>query len=162
MTNKLNKTFVETIRNIGGNNETRYLLIASYCNRPDREAINQLEIIDEYCIVSIHYFHKYEFCLEKGINLPWNESYVYSIRETINYLNEKFISNNIPVIITEFGCIDKHNTDDRITYTKSFISIASQNKINCIWWDNGNDCGLINRREHTWKYLDIANQIVQK
>lgn len=46
---------------------------------------------------------------------------------------------NMPVIIGEYGAIDKDNLEDRYNYLETFNTIASSFNIITAYWDNGYD-----------------------
>lgn len=69
MVNRLNKIFVDTVRNTGENNKDRYLLICPYATNHLEETI---EIPDGNIIVSIHMYPPYTFCQDEGAITTWN------------------------------------------------------------------------------------------
>ena len=48
----------------------------------------------------------------------------------------KFVAKGIPVVIGEFGSINKGNDSARVQHAKDFIEVATKRNITCIWWDN--------------------------
>ena len=81
----------------------------------------------------------------------------------MNALYNRFIKNGIPVMMDEFGALDKDgNLQDRVNFTSYYVASASARGITCVWWDNhgftgdGERFGLIRRNTLNWVYPDIA------
>ena len=81
-------------------------------------------------------------------------------------INIIFVNKGIPVIIGEFGALNKDNEQDRATWAKVYLSSAVNAGIPCIWWDNsafngsGENFGLINRKKLTWPYPDLLRALL--
>lgn len=82
--------------------------------------------------------------------------------KNFQYLDDMFISKGIPVIIDEFGAVDKKNTQARAAWFAYYISSAKKHGIKCFVWDNGQssgEFGLLNRSNNTWDYPEIIQAI---
>ena len=80
----------------------------------------------------------------------------------------KFISNGIPVILGEFGAMNKNgNTAARVDWAEYYVSKAAEKGIPCIWWDNGafegngENFGLLNRFDCTWRYPEVVEALMK-
>lgn len=139
--NKLNFDFVNVIRSLDGNNATRYLLIPTYSATGYKKFIDSMAVPnDERVIVSIHDYYEYEFCLhtENTKKTEWgSDKEKKRIDEYIEYIGETFVKNNIPVMFTEFGCVDKKNDSQRAEWIEYTMKKAAEYNIPCLWWDNG-------------------------
>lgn len=80
------------------------------------------------------------------------------------------MSAGIPVVMGEFGAVNKSNTSDRIKYAKYYVSSAKELGIPCFWWDNG-DCaplrddvicntGIMDRTTYEWAFPELTEAIV--
>lgn len=142
--NEYNKVFVETVRKVSGN-EKRYLIITPYGSAADLDAIKALIIPkDSHIIVGIHAYKPYGFTHDQNGTTNWSsrdKKDTAEIDTIMQNLNQYFIKKGIPVIITEFGCIDNDNLSDRTEYTKYYVSAARENNIVCFWWDDGAKIG---------------------
>lgn len=168
--NKLNAAFVETIRNAGGNNPLRILMIPPYAANSSPITWNDFKIPnDNKIIVSIHAYTPYNFALNKTGTSEWSASNANDTMEIDNLmknLNDYFISKGIPVIIGEFGAVNKFNTDKRVAWADYYVSKAKEKGIPCIWWDNGSFAGngelfgLLDRYNLRWdqKMVDALMQ----
>ena len=61
-----------------------------------------------------------------------------TINNIFNSIKNELAGKNIPVIIGEFACDDKGNTEDRIKWYTHVIEKANEQNITCFIWDNGN------------------------
>ncbi len=159
--NNLNTVFIETIRNAGGNNPYRILLIPGY-GANCWEGIRHLEIPegDNKIVASVHAYEPYDFALDVKGRGNWNQD-TANIDRIMKSLDDLFISKGIPVIIGEFGAMFKPvegNEADRGEWAKYYVGAAGKLGIPCIWWDNGafkgsgELFGLIDRSTYEWQY----------
>ncbi|MBQ9140920.1 MAG: polysaccharide deacetylase family protein, partial [Lachnospiraceae bacterium] len=77
-----------------------------------------------------------------------------------------FLSKGIPVIIGEFGAMNKDNEADRVEWAKYYLSKAKEIGVPCIWCDNnsydgsGENFGLFDRRTLTFPYEELVNAMM--
>ena len=176
--NQWNQMFVEIIRGTGGNNATRYLSVPGYCASP-AGVLSDLFVMpkdtaENRIIISVHAYTPYSFALDKtnpdsSFDLEEDKGKKQEIASFMNNLYKKYVSNGIPVIIDEFGALQKKSTDlqARVNFTAYYIASASTRGITCCWWDNhaftgdGERFGIIDRNAIEWKYPDIALAILR-
>ena len=171
--NRLNQLFVDTVRATGGNNAGRYLSVPSYCASPYFASYSAFQMpedtVENRLILAVHAYTPYQFALNKdnpadsSFDLEKDASKKSEIGQFMNQLYTKFVSKGIPVILDEFGALDKNgNLQDRINFTSYYVASASARGITCCWWDNhvfsgnGERFGLINRKNCQWVYPDIV------
>jgi endoglucanase len=174
--NQLNQLFVDTVRASGGNNATRYLAVPAYCAAPWNASDQAFQLpkdtADNRIIVSAHAYTPYNFALnlqsnDKTFDLEKDQSKKSEIANFLNSLYNRFIVNGVPVMMDEFGALDKGgNTQDRVNFTAYYVASASARGITCVWWDNhafagtGERFGLIKRQSCTWVYPEIVQAIM--
>lgn len=106
MTNKINQVFVETIRNTGGNNENRFLLIAGYntdiektCDdrykMPTDTAMNKL-------LISVHYYTPWGYCGNPSLS-NWGAVKDYSEQNDYLAMMTKFTDQGYGVVFGEYS-----------------------------------------------------------
>lgn len=172
MINQLNAVFVETVRSSGGNNPLRHLMIPPYAASASTNAWSKFIVPDDNkVIVSIHSYSPYNFALNKTGTADWssaNASDTRDIDNLVNSINDKFISKGIPVILGEFGAMNKNNnTAARVDWATYYVSKAKEKGIPCFWWDNGAFVGsgelfgLIDRNSCTWKYPEVVDALMK-
>ncbi|MDE6763562.1 MAG: glycoside hydrolase family 5 protein, partial [Oscillospiraceae bacterium] len=83
-------------------------------------------------------------------------------------IDKAFLSKGIPVIMGEFGTINKSNTEERVKVAEYYVSTAKKYGVPCVWWDNGSTAqasgsegfGLLNRSKVEWFYPEIVKALV--
>lgn len=161
MVNDLNATFVETIRNTGGNNGKRFLLICPYASNNETDAMEGLAVPDDSrLIVSIHMYTPYSFCQKEDGDIQWDtEDARERVAAAFSDMNRLFVARGVPVILTEFGCVDKGNLEERLSWTKYYMEESRRSGISCIWWDCGR-YALLDRENREWKAPEIVEVLV--
>ena len=170
--NQLNQLFVDIVRGSGGYNSTRYLAVPAYCAAPWNAADQAFQlpndIADNKIIVSAHAYTPYNFALNTGskdntFDLKLDTGKKGEIASFMNSLYNRFVKYGIPVMMDEFGALDKNgNLQARVNFTAYYVASASARGITCVWWDNhnftggGERFGLIERRTLKWVCPDIA------
>ena len=139
--NEYNFAFVETIRESGGNNPKRHLMIPTYAASPESICVSEFVAPDDdKVIVSIHAYTPYNFALNKTGTDEWsidNSNDTYQIDRVMSTIKNKFISKGRAVIIGEFGAMNKFNDDARVAWAEYFTSAAAEIGVPCVLWDNG-------------------------
>lgn len=167
--NHLNQVFIQTIRESGGNNPYRILMIPGY-GANCWEGIKHIEVPDDpKIIISVHAYEPYDFALNIQGRGTWNQD-TSNIDTIMNSLDTLFLSKGIPVVIGEFGAMYKDvegNEQERAAWAGYYVSAAAKKGIPCIWWDNGafegngELFGLIDRETCEWKYPSIVEGLMQ-
>lgn len=169
--NQLNAAFIDTIRNSGGNNPLRHLMIPPYAASSDPITWSNFIVPeDDKVIVSIHAYTPWNFTLNEYGTSEWtlsNSNDTWEIDNLMNNIYESFISKGIPVIIGEFGARDKENMQSRVEWAEYYVQSATEKGIPCIWWDNGAFTGegelfgILDRRGLSWKYPEIVDALMK-
>jgi endoglucanase len=169
--NHFNAAFVETIRNAGVNNPQRHLMIPPYAATSNTKAWSSFTVPeDDKIIVSIHAYTPYNFALNKTGTSEWSVTNANDTREIdslMNSIDQRFISKGIPVIIGEFGAMEKSNLESRVAWAKYYITKGAEKGIPCIWWDNGAFTGngelfgLLDRRALAWKSPEVVDALMR-
>ncbi|MDR0444300.1 MAG: glycoside hydrolase family 5 protein [Treponema sp.] len=150
--NSLNQVFVDAVRDTGGNNASRFLLISGYwtdidmtCdyffNMPSDTASDKL-------ILSVHYYTPAQFCIAEDPNTSWGFRSDWGngtndkseLNQKFNKLKTSFLDNGIPVILGEYGATTVNKVEDgRIRWMTAVTQICLDNDICPVLWDTGND-----------------------
>ena len=161
--NEWNQTAVDAIRATGGNNATRWIGVPGYASNPTFVLDTNFVLPNDPAnriMVSVHFYDPSNFTLTPENNdgkTEWGHTaaagkYVEGSNEdhvvdTFQKLQEKFIANNIPVYIGEYGCVMQ--TTDRSNlfrnYYLEYVCRAAHeyNLPLCIWdnWDQSKGGG---------------------
>ena len=164
--NRLNQAFVDTVRASGGQNADRYLMVPPYCANPDAACNTKYfqlpkDTADNKLIVSVHAYTPYSFALEMpgvdSFDPVKNAGQLSEIITFVNKLYKTYVANGIPVVLGEFGAMEKNgNLQDRTTFYAYYVATASSRNIPCVVWDNhvfkgnGERFGLLDRKTCTW------------
>ena len=143
--NELNQIFVTTVREVGGKNTDRFLVIPGWVTRASVTVSSLVLPTDptpNRLIVTFHYYDPYDFTGSntdavwgsKAKSNGWaNESFVQS---TFNSVKNKFYNNGIPVIIGEYGAQIKSNAAYRKYYMEYVTKYAHDCGFIPFYWDN--------------------------
>ncbi len=154
------QAFVDTVRETGGNNANRYLMVGGYCNMytsavsdnyslPMDTAFNKL-------VVSVHIYNPYDFTANENAGTVFDDNGKRENDAAFSTLYDSFITRGIPVMITEYGCIDKKNPADRLAYFEYMRDLSDVYSIPLVVWDNNvfNDGDV--PRASSFGYIDRA------
>ena len=168
--NEYEKVFYDTVRASGGNNAKRHLMLTGYAASSSRNNLQKIDLPegDDKIIVSVHAYIPYSFALDtKGTNkYPGNND----IKSFFSTLDSLFISKQIPVIVGEYGCMNKdNNTEERVKCVTDYLTAAKELGIPCVWWDNnsvignGENFGIMDRdlMGAAWRFPEIVNAMKQ-
>lgn len=165
--NQYAEKFVMTVRATGGNNKNRILMVTPYCASSSDVNLKALKIPETggKIIVSVHAYIPYPFALDANGTSVFDAN-DNTVRDFFTALKSLFIDKDIPVIIGEFGAVNKDNLNDRIAWVKHFLALGKQYGIPCVWWDNGQRSGngenfaLLNRADNTWHFPELVDAIM--
>ncbi len=148
--NKMNMAFVETVRSTGGMNEDRFLLIGGYATSWKYWALADIEVPedDHYVMVAVHGYLPHKFTEADNGKEVWKESeesYTQDIVDLGKHIDELFLEKRIPVVITEFGCEEKQDEEQRVAWAKFYVNEFASRGVPCMWWDNGDEYEIIDR-----------------
>jgi len=173
----LNQAFVDTIRNSGGSNKERLLIVAGAYDDLDMtssseykfpiDPSNKLAISLHYYIPSFFvlelYFEPYTWTYDDGIvyyyepTLTWGKQDEYfEIITNFEIMKNAFVNKGIPVIISEVGVLteEKKKLESIREYLYMVFSISSDYDgiMSCLWDTSNKEYGNMN-------YYDRENDI---
>ena len=167
LTNEINQTFVDVVRATGGNNATRFLLIAGYGTNIDQTCDDRFQIpkdtADSKLMVSVHYYDPWSYCgaSSAASATKWGTVSDYEYMDQQLAKMTKFTEAGYGVVIGEYGalpCSDglKANT---LAYHTAFLDACTKYDLtNCLW-----DCsGLYKRVSQTFADDDILAMYQEK
>ncbi|WP_143318290.1 cellulase family glycosylhydrolase [Clostridium sp. HBUAS56017] len=192
--NAYNQIFVDTVRQTGGNNSARWLLIPGWNTNidytvgdygfvipTDNYRSNTIPSSEKRIMISAHYYSPWDFCGDQsGKTTQWGQTSKDSTKKSTwgqeDYLNsqfkamhDKFTAQGYPVVIGEFGSVDKTNDDStnntyRAIFTQKVCSTAKNYGAVPVVWDNGYNgqygFGLFNRSNATVTQQGIIDAIM--
>lgn len=112
MVNKINQTFVDIIRNSGGNNKQRFLLIAGYNTDIAKTCDDRFKMptdtADSKLLVSVHYYTPWNYCGATSRS-HWGTITDYEEQNSLMEQMNKFPEQGYGVIIGEYAVIPKED-----------------------------------------------------
>jgi endoglucanase len=170
--NLLEQIFVDVVRKSDSNNTKRILMVSTYAASSDQVPLDGVVLPDDPLnyvnkfIVSVHSYSPYNFALNEGNGAvdTWSESNpndTRDIKNTIDRPYNKFVSNGIPVIIGEFGAINRNNESTRAEWAEFYVSYAKSKNIPCFWWDDGGNFKLLNRGNNNFYFPAIKSALMR-
>ena len=171
--NQLNQLFVDTVRASGGHNADRWLLCPGYAASADGACNDGFRLPEDPAgrvIVSVHAYTPYNFALNKAGTKEWSlddGSDTGEILTLLDRLYGNFILNGQPVLIGEFGALNKDNLEARVAFAAFYTKAARARGISCLWWDNnafagsGENFGLLYRRASVFNYPEIVQALLK-
>ncbi|MBR2283288.1 MAG: glycoside hydrolase family 5 protein [Ruminococcus sp.] len=201
--NAYNQIFVDTVRAAGGDNTHRWLMMPGW-NTDINYTVgdygfempedNDNTAGEGRMILSVHCYDPWDYCGEEGkktflwgkkgeeivevnkASPKWCASWGKEdhIEGQMKKLKDNFVDKGIPVIIGEYGCIDKTDAnagipnqiaENRVYYDAFLAGTAAKNGITPVYWDNGYNgqygFGLFNRNTVEQTQPEIIEGIVK-
>lgn len=146
LVNEINQKFVDIVRNSGGNNEERHLLISGYNTSIERTCDPLFKMPDDpmnRCAVSVHYYTPASFAILEedadwgtAISTWGTEADFSELYQQMDMMKTTFIDKGIPVIIGEYGCPIKNKEPDSVRlFLSSVCKEAYERQLCPIMWD---------------------------
>ena len=160
-------TILSAIRETGGNNEARKVMVAPYAASVVQKTWDDFVVPnnDENVIISIHAYFPFRFALD-GSDPDWgSDADKRDVDALLDRINTNFMAKGLPVVMGEWGSIGTIATAaERLKHATYFANACVEKGIVPVVWDNGNDgeFGLINRRNLFWDFPEIADAAAVK
>ena len=150
-----------------GSNPYRMLMIPGYAANCS-VGIQHIEVPenDNRVIISVHAYEPYDFALNKDGRSEWNHD-TEEIDRLMRDLQTLFLDKGTPVIIGEFGAMNKDNESARAEWAEYYVSAAKKAGVCCIWWDNGlfegdgERFGLFDRHTYECRYPQLLDALMR-
>lgn len=167
LTNEINQTFVDVVRATGGNNATRFLLIAGYGTNIDQTCDDRFQMPKDTAVsklmVSVHYYDPWSYCgASSAVSATkWGKVSDYEYMDQQLAKMTKFTEAGYGVVIGEYGALPCSDglKDNTLAYHTAFLDACTKyNLTNCLW-----DCsGLYKRVSQTFADDDILAMYQEK
>lgn len=167
LTNEINQTFVDVVRATGGNNATRFLLIAGYGTNIDQTCDDRFQMpkdtVDSKLMVSVHYYDPWSYCgaSSAASATKWGKVSDYEYMDQQLAKMTKFTEAGYGVVIGEYGALPCSDglKDNTLAYHTAFLDACTKYDLtNCLW-----DCsGLYKRVSQTFADDDILAMYQEK
>ncbi|MHA4819969.1 glycoside hydrolase family 5 protein [Streptomyces aculeolatus] len=165
--NDYNQIFVDTVRQTGGNNTSRWLLVPGWNTNIDYTAGDYGFVLpaDEYrspsipsdeqrIMISVHYYDPWDFAGEENGNITqWGPAATDPSKTStwgqedhmdaqLKKVHDAFVMKGYPVVVGEYGAIDKSSFDSannnyRADFAHTLAATAKKYGAVSVYWDNG-------------------------
>lgn len=143
VTNEINQAFVDTVRATGGNNASRFLLIAGFgtditntCNSKYKMPTDSIE---NKLLVSVHYYDPSGYCINASL-ATWGTKQDYQTMNDTLALMTKFTEQGYGVIIGEYGVLLESSglKENAADYTQNLLNNCDLYGYCPVLWDCSN------------------------
>ena len=161
--NDWNRLFVTTVRSTGGGNATRNLIVSPYGSGVGPYILSGFRLPEDsvpgHLAVGVNLYAPQGFTSRAA---TWSRQTVEfdcrceeELERAFTTLDELSAQVGVPVIVGEFGAMDRANDDARAIYAASVVDKARRRGIPCFVWDDGKGYGLLNRDSRTIRFPGI-------
>ena len=140
---EFNQIFVDTVRATGSNNAYRWLSVPGrYTNivnttNPDNGFKLPTDTVENRLFVAVHYYDWQFGLLETTQTTDFTEKNAAELWPDFQRLIDTFTSQGIPVILGEYGAINKNNTEARAYHMEIVTRMCQQSGVVPCYWDQG-------------------------
>ena len=137
--NDLNQIFVNVVRNSGGYNPKRVLVVPTLLDKHDGKFLDAFELpadtVSDRLVVTVHYYP---------------QQYDEAVEPTLTELEEFSKRVGAPVVIGEWGTKEDYTPASfRGIHAANFVARAKAHGLNCVYWDNGSNYAIVDRKNLT-------------
>lgn len=139
----LNQIFVNVVRSSGSNNEHRWLSVPGRYTNVEHMTNSKYgfelpeDTVEGRIFASVHYYDWSFGMMENMVNVEFTEAKVKELAAAFDKLVERFTSQGIPVIMGEYGAINKNNSAQRAYHNEVFNLLAKNAGVVPVYWDQG-------------------------
>jgi len=164
---ELNTSFHRIVRQSGGNNATRLLVLPTLHTSADQPRIDELlstftTLNDPNLVATVHFYGFWPFSVNVAGYTTFNAEVQQDLTGSFDRVANAFISRNIPVIIGEYGLLgfDRHTgtveQGEKLKFFEYLGYYARTKRITTMLWDNGQHFG---RTSFQWSDPELFAQI---
>ncbi|MUG46424.1 cellulase family glycosylhydrolase [Paenibacillus woosongensis] len=167
MLDELNVSFFNIVRNSGGQNATRPLVLSTLEASPTQERMTALyntitKLNDKNLIATVHFYGFWPFSVNIAGYTKFDAETQNDITTTFDNVYNTFVAKGIPVVVGEYGLLgfDKNTgvieQGEKLKFFEFFAQYVKQKSISTMLWDNGQH---FNRTSFKWSDPDLFNMI---
>ncbi|MFX3635619.1 MAG: cellulase family glycosylhydrolase [Candidatus Pristimantibacillus sp.] len=160
---ELNTSFHTIVRNSGGNNDLRPLVLPSLETSPTQARMDGLyktitDLNDPNLIATVHYYGFWPFSVNIAGYTKFDKDTKNDITQTFDNVYNTFVAKGIPVILGEYGLLGfDRNTGvieqgEKLKFFEYLTYYLKEKKITSMLWDNGQH---FNRKTYKWSDSEL-------
>lgn len=162
---ELNTTFVKLVRDTGGGNATRPLVLPSVYTRADQPMIDSLKntivgLNDPHLIATVHYYGWFPFSVNLGNEPRFDETSIEWVHKPFDDVYNTLVADGIPVIVGEFSVLSGSwiQRGEQLKYHEYVQAYGREKGMTMMLWDTG---GIYDRNAADWRNPDLGNIMMQ-
>jgi len=182
--NGFNQIFITTVRQTGGKNAFRYLVVQGFNTNIDytvNYAVIPDDVVEGRMLMEVHYYDPYNFTINEKSNITqwgsiatdpaltetWaNESYADA---QFQKMKTKFIDKGMGVILGEYAAMARTDVEGHEVFRKYYLQYITQSAVNHgltpVYWDAGftgnHGSGLFDRASGKQVYPELIEVLTQ-
>ncbi|MEO3947030.1 cellulase family glycosylhydrolase [Gorillibacterium sp. CAU 1737] len=168
MVKELNLSFHKIVRESGGKNDTRPLVIPSLETSPTQVRMDELyktmqEMKDTNLIATVHFYGFWPFSVNVAGYTTFEKDTKNDITTTFDNVYNTFVAKGIPVIVGEVGLLgfDRHTgvieQGEKLKFFEYLMSYMKEKKVTWMLWDNGQH---FNRKTYQWSDTELSSLLL--
>ena len=177
--NEFHRLIHKAIRETGGNNEKRFILVTALSAGYDATINSPLEFPNDNkynpdnnkLMLSVHMYAPYELVMKPDMdNTKFTDEYREILYDNFKSVYRKYVTRGIHVVVGEMGFVNKNNTEERIAWGKYYLESCRKLQFSAFVWDNGywdnsKTCddifGHLKRKELEWENEELIKEIIK-
>ena len=138
--NKYNADFVATVRDTGGKNTYRNLILNTYAASTQPAVLQAFRLpedtVEGHLMAEVHSYAPYHFAFETdNPKTVFDAACETEVKGIIEGLNTYLVSKGIPCVLGEFGADTSNRTETELCKQAScYVSAATKYHIPCFYW----------------------------
>ncbi len=164
---ELNTAFRSIVRQSGGNNATRLLVLPTLHTSADQARVDELvttfnTVNDPNLIATVHFYGYWPFSVNVAGGTRFDSTVQKDLTDAFDRVYNAFIARGIPVILGEYGLLgfDRHvgtiQQGEKLKFFEFLGYYARTKRITTMLWDNGQH---LNRTTFQWSDPELFGQI---
>ncbi|MEO3820259.1 cellulase family glycosylhydrolase [Plantactinospora sp. B24E8] len=164
---ELNTRFHQVVRQSGGNNATRLLVLPTLHTSADQARVDELvatftALNDRNLVATVHFYGYWPFSVNVAGGTRFDATVQQDLTDQFDRVYNAFVARNIPVIIGEYGLLgfDRHTgtiqQGEKLKFFEFLGHYARQRRLTTMLWDNGQHFG---RTSFQWSDPELFAQI---
>ncbi|GLH96705.1 cellulase family glycosylhydrolase [Phytohabitans aurantiacus] len=165
--NELNTSFRNIVRQSGGGNASRLLVIPTLHTSADAARVDPAlswftSTNDANLIATVHYYGYWPFSVNVAGGTRFDATVQSDLTGAFDRVYNAFVSRNIPVIVGEYGLLgfDRHTgtieQGEKLKFFEFFGYYARSRQLTTMLWDNGQHFG---RTSFQWSDPELTAQM---
>ena len=166
--NEYNKICLKAIRETGGNNEKRFVLVtglgAQYHSTVGSDFIfpgdEKYNPTNNKIMLSVHMYFPYDFAFNSDKKYSeFTDRIKNDFYAILRNLYDKYVLRGHNVVVGEMGCSDKNNTAERVKWANFYIQTTRKFQMSCLIWEVL-PFAIYVRKESKWKDEALVKALI--